>query len=282
MEESKTSDFQEEKDLKPENLSGEEMPTQLKGAEKGDFFADFDFEKLKIDINEMFKGGVHFGHQKTRKNPKMNPYIFTTKNGINIIDLQKTVEKLEEAREFIEKIVSEGQQILFVGTKKQVKQLILSVARRSKMPYVVERWLGGTFTNFEIISKRTKFLRENQEKFKRGDFSQYTKFERMKISEELKKLEEKMGGIKNMTKFPGAVFLTGVIEDKLALQEAKKKKIPVIALVDTNVNPEEVDYPIPANEDALSSLRLMLAYICQAVLRGKEKIRIPEKEKVKI
>jgi small subunit ribosomal protein S2 len=224
----------------------------------------------------MFKSGVHFGHQKARKNPKMDEYVFTTKNGINIIDLQKTVEKLEEAKNFIEKIVSEGQQILFVGTKKQAKNIILSLAKRVEMPYVVDRWLGGTFTNFEVIAKRTKFLRDGQEKLKRGEFSQYTKFEQMKIEEELEGLESKMGGIKNMTKLPGAIFLTGVIEDNLALKEAKIKRIPIIALVDTNVDPSDVDYEIPANEDAVSALQLMLAYVGQAVLKGKAKIKKPE------
>lgn len=250
-------------------------------AKKNDFFADFDFDKLEIDIREMFKSGVHFGHQKARKNPKMDEYVFITKNGINIIDLQKTVEKLEEARAFIEKIVSEGQQILLVGTKKQAKNIVLSLAKRVGMPYVVERWLGGTFTNFAVIAKRTKFLRDGQEKLKRGEYSQYTKFEQMKIEEELESLENKMGGIKNMPKLPGAVFLTGAIEDNLALKEAKIKKVPIIALVDTNVDPGDVDYKIPANEDAVSSLQLMLAYIGQAILKGKEKIKKPEAPVVK-
>ncbi|MBU2028571.1 30S ribosomal protein S2 [Patescibacteria group bacterium] len=261
---------------KEDSLSVDKEMIKGKIAKKNDFFADFDFDKLEIDIREMFKSGMHFGHQKARKNPKMDEYVFLTKNGINIIDLQKTVAKLEEARAFMEKIVSEGQLILFVGTKKQAKNLVLSLAKRCQMPYVVDRWLGGTFTNFEVISKRTKFLRDGQEKMKRGEYSQYTKFEQMKIEEELESLESKMGGIKNMTKLPGAIFLTGVIEDNLALKEAKIKKIPIVALVDTNVDPEDVDYKIPANEDAVSSLQLMLAYVGQAILRGKEKIKKPE------
>jgi small subunit ribosomal protein S2 len=261
---------------KEESLPTDKDLVKEKMAKKNDFFADFDFDKLGIDMKEMFKSGVHFGHQKARKNPKMNEYVFMTKNGINIIDLQRTVEKLEEAKNFIEKIVSEGQQILFVGTKKQAKNIVLSLAKRVEMPYVIERWLGGTFTNFEVIAKRTKFLRDGQEKLKRGEFSQYTKFEQMRIVEELEGLEGKMGGIKNMTKLPGAVFLTGVIEDNLALKEAKIKKIPIIALVDTNVDPGDVDYKIPANEDAVSSLQLMLAYVGQSVLKGREKIKQPE------
>jgi small subunit ribosomal protein S2 len=239
-----------------------------------DYFADFDFSALKPDMNAMLKAGVHFGHQKSRKNPKMNEYIFGTRNGVNIIDLQKTEAKLEEAVKFVEKTVSEGQDILFVGTKKQVKKLIESAARRCGSPYVIDRWLGGTFTNFQNISGRTRFLRDGEEKTKRGEYEKYTKFEQMKIAEELERLERRMGGIKNMMKLPGAIFVTGVIEDELAIKEAIKRNIPVIALADTNVDPRNVDYPIPANEDAVSSLRLMIAYITKAVLDGKEKAQV--------
>lgn len=236
-----------------------------------DYFADFDFAKLAVDMNAMLKAGVHFGHQKSRKNPKMDEYIFGTRNSVNIIDLQKTVAKLEEAVKFIEKTVSEGQEILFVGTKKQVKRLVESGAKRCGSPYVIDRWLGGTFTNFSAISGRTRFLRDGEEKMKRGEYDKYTKFEQMKIAEELERLERRMGGIKNMTKLPAAIFVTGVIEDDLAIKEAIKRNIPIVAFVDTNVDPSTIDYPIPANEDAVSALRLMLAYVVKAVLSGKEK-----------
>lgn len=248
-----------------------EAPTLKKASAGEDFFADFDFGSLKTDMQAMLKAGVHFGHQKSRKNPKMDEYVFGTKNGINIIDLQKTVEKLEAARQFIEKTVAEGGEILFVGTKKQAKKLVESAAKRCGMPFVVERWLGGTFTNYRNISGRTKYLRDGQEKTKKGEYAKYTKFEQMKIAEELAKLESKMGGIKHMAKLPAAIFSTGVLEDNLAIKEARKKNVPIIALVDTNVDPSIIDYPIPANEDAVSSLRLMLAYVTQAVLDGKEK-----------
>lgn len=238
-----------------------------------DYFADFDFAGLKMDMNSMLKAGVHFGHQKSRKNPKMDEYIFGTRNGVNILDLQKTVIYLEEASKFIEKIVSEGQDILFVGTKKQVKRLIESAARKCNSPFVIDRWLGGTFTNFQNISGRTRFLRDGEEKTKRGEYEKYTKFEQMKIAEELERLERRMGGIKNMTRLPGAIFVTGVIEDDLAIKEAIKKNIPIIALVDTNVNPGSIDYPIPSNEDAVSALRLMIGYVTKAVLAGKEKAK---------
>lgn len=239
-----------------------------------DYFADFDFANLTMDMTAMLKAGVHFGHQKARKNPKMNEYIFGVKNGVNIIDLQKTVVKLEEASKFVEKIITEGQEILFVGTKKQTKKLIESAAKRCGAHFVVDRWLGGTFTNFSVISSRTRFLRDGESKMKNGEYEKYTKFEKMKIAEELDGLERKIGGIKNMTKLPAAIFVTGVIEDDLAIKEAVKRNIPVIALVDTNVDPKNVDYPIPANEDAVSSLRLMIAYITKAVLTGKEKAKI--------
>jgi len=246
-----------------------EAAIQNQASKSEDYYADFDFESLEPDMKAMLKAGVHFGHQKARRSPKMNEYIFGTKNGINIIDLEKTVEKLEEASEFIKKIVSEGQQILFVGTKKQAKRLVESAARRCGMPFVVERWLGGTFTNFRIISERARYLRDGQENMKKGEYAKYTKFEQMKIGEELDKLEGKMGGIKQMTKFPGAIFVTGIVEDNLAVQEARIKKIPIIALADTNVDPTNIDYPIPANEDAVSSLRLMIALITKAVIDAK-------------
>lgn len=236
-----------------------------------DYFSVFDFSKTEISINEMFKSGVHFGHHKSRKNPKMDEYVFGVKNGISIIDLEKTAQMLKEALAFIDKTVSEGQAILFVGTKKQAKRLVESAARRCGMPFVIERWLGGTFTNFEVISKRARYLRESQEKMEKGEYGKYTKFEQMKIAEELERLEGKMGGIKHMDKLPGAIFVTGVIEDNLAIKEAKIKNIPIIALADTNVNPVDVDFPIPANEDAVSSLKLMLSYAVKTVLEAKEK-----------
>jgi len=238
----------------------------------GNMFASFDFGSLKVDIQDMFKAGVYFGHQKSRRNPKMDAYIFGVKNGINIIDLEKTAIKVKEAQAFIKKLVAQGEEIILIGTKKQVKKIIIDAAEIAGVPHVAERWLGGTLTNFPVIAKRTKFLRDGQEKMEKGEYSQYTKFEQMKIREELEKLEEKMGGIKTIQKLPGAIFVTGVNEDNLAIKEAQKKNIPIIALTDTNVNPEGIDYIIPANEDAVSSLKLMLAYIIQAILEGKKQI----------
>jgi small subunit ribosomal protein S2 len=236
-----------------------------------DHFADFDFSKLEVSIEEMFKNGVHFGHHKSRKNPKMDEFIFGTRNSINILDLQKTSQKLKTALDFITQAVSEGKEILFIGTKKQAKRLVESAAKRCEVPYVSERWLGGTFTNFSVISKRTRYLREGQEKMKKGGYAHYTKFEQMKIAEELSRLEKKMGGIKNMMRVPDAIFALSVIDDNLAIKEAWVKKIPVVALIDTNTDPCGIDYPIPANEDAVSAIALMLAYVSKAVMDGKEK-----------
>jgi small subunit ribosomal protein S2 len=252
----------EEKELQK---AAEPQAVQTNNASE-DYFADFDFSKLELSLEAMLKAGVHFGHQKSRRDPRMDQYIFTTKKGINVIDLQKTLEKLEEALAFLKEVKSTGKQILFVGTKKQLKDLIRSAAMRSKMPYVASRWLGGTFTNFKIIKGRARYLKENQSKMEKGEFNLYTKLEQMKKGEELEKLEGKVGGIKDMAELPGAVFVTDVKEDGLAVKEARKAGIPVVALVDTNNDPTQVDYPIPANDDAVSSVRLMLSYICKAVV----------------
>lgn len=257
---------------------GSEGETASSGSEKErkkaageDHFAGFDFSKLELSIEEMFKNGVHFGHHKSRKNPKMDDFIFGTRNSINILDLERTYQKLRTALDFITQAVSEGKEILYVGTKKQAKRLVESAAKRCDVPYVSERWLGGTFTNFTVISKRTKYLREGQEKMKKGGYAHYTKFEQMKIAEELSKLESKMGGIKNMTRVPDMIFAMSVIDDNLAIREAQARKIPIIALIDTNADPDGIDYPVPANEDAVSSIALMLAYVSKAVMDGKEK-----------
>ena len=181
--------MQDEKKSAETQKEAPEAAAQKKASVSEDLFAGFDFENLEIDLKAMFKAGVHFGHQKSKKNPKMADYIFGVRNGINIIDLEKTVEKLEEAQKFLDKIVSEGNDVLFVGTKKQAKKLVENAAKKCEMPYVIERWLGGTFTNYRVISSRTRYLKDMQEKVKKGDLSRYTKFEQMKIAEELEKME---------------------------------------------------------------------------------------------
>ncbi len=233
-----------------------------------DYFADFDFSNLKGNLEDLFKSGVHFGHHKSRKNPKMDEYIFTTRKGICIIDLEKTSEKLEEALNFLREVRKSGKPILFVGTKKQVKDIIKSAARRVAMPYVNSRWLGGTFTNFKVIRARAKYLKDTQAAIKRGDYDKYTKYERSKLMEEINKLEEKMGGIKDMTELPGAIVVVDTRENALAVKEANKVGIPIVGIVDSNSDPSLVDYPIPGNDDAVSSVRMILAHVCKALLEN--------------
>ncbi|MFZ2226385.1 MAG: 30S ribosomal protein S2 [Candidatus Moraniibacteriota bacterium] len=273
MEEKNEKTSQEEKKAVAENVV--------------DCFSDVDFSKVEINMEEMFRSGVHFGHHKSRKNPKMDEFIFGVKNGINIIDLQKTESKLKEALQFMESVIMQGKLILFVGTKKQAKKVVEMAARRCEMPFVTERWLGGTFTNFSAIAGRTRYLREGQDKLAKGEYEKYTKFEQMKFAEELNRLETKMGGIKNMFSLPGAVFVASVVEDNLAIKEARVKGVPVIALADSNVDPRDVDYIIPANEDAVSALKILMTYAIKTILAAKEKKRtmpaapIEEKKEVK-
>jgi small subunit ribosomal protein S2 len=230
-----------------------------------DYFADFDFSGLMLTPEELLKSGVHFGHQKSRKNPKMEKYIFTTRKGINIIDLKKTQEKLAEAMSFVNKVANSGKQILFIGTKSQARDVIISIANRLKMPFVVNRWLGGTFTNFRIINGRVRYLEDSEGKLERGEFKKYTKLEQSKKKEELKKLNEKLGGLRSMKEMPGAIFVVDLKDDLLSVKEAHKLNIPVIGIADTNMNPDLVDYVIPGNDDAVSSIRTILAYLGKAV-----------------
>lgn len=231
---------------------------------KGDvdsYFEGFNFSQVDITLESLLKNGVHFGHMKSRRHPKMDAYIYTTRNNINIIDLQKTLEKLQEAMKFLKSVQKEGKKILFVGTKKQAVRLVESLAQELNMPYVVERWIGGTFTNFKVIRGRAKYLKDSEEQMARGEFKKYTKLEQLKKTEELEKLEKRMGGIKEMTELPGAVFVVDVKESSIVVEEAQKVGIPVVGVVDTNTNPSSVDYPIPANDDAVSSLKFLLSCI---------------------
>lgn len=230
------------------------------------YFADFNFEELKVNVNQMLKSGVHFGHRKSKKHPNMEKYIWTTRNGVSIIDLQLTADKLEEAMEFLRSIAASGKKILFVGTKKQAKKILKSAAERCKMPYVQERWLGGTFTNFSVIAKRAKYLRDSLAAMEKGEFNKYTKFEQLKKKEELANLELRMGGLKNMEEFPGAVLVLDAKENFSVIKESKKVGVPVVALADTNVDTKGIDYPVPANDDAVSSIKLMLAYFVKAII----------------
>lgn len=235
------------------------------GIVRKNIFESYDLKSLELTMPALLKAGVHFGHQKSRRNPKMNEYIFTTRNNINIIDLAKTVERMKEALDFVIATKKSGKQILFVGKKKQARDLVIDIAKYTGNPYVVERWLGGTFTNFINIRRRVRHMLRLQEMIVKGDMKKYTKFEQMKKIEEAEKMDRRMGGIADMRDLPGAVFVTDVEADKIAIREAIAMNIPVIALVDTNVNPDGITYPIPANDDAVSSLTMILAHVCKAL-----------------
>jgi small subunit ribosomal protein S2 len=223
-----------------------------------------------INIEEMVQLGVNFGHKVSRLHPKMKPYITGVKNNIHIIDLEKTVKELEKALKFIDKVVSEGKTILFVGTKIQIRSYVKAIADECSFPYVTERWLGGTFTNFETISKRVGYFKDLEAKRASGEFEKYTKKERMKIDKEIKILKTKFEGVRNMTKLPDVVIVFGVDKDIACIREAKIKGIKIIALCDTNINPDIADYPIPANDDALSSVQYILEKIKETILNSKQ------------
>ena len=227
--------------------------------------------KINIDSDEMMKAGVHLGHRVSRLHPKMKDYIFGVRNTIHIIDLEKTVVEFEKALNFIKELVEKKGTILLVGTKTPLKRIVKETAIECDIPYVNERWLGGTFTNFKVILKRIEYFRELERKQKEGELEKYTKKERVDFDKELKKLELKFGGIKNLNKIPEAVFVCDVRKDILAVKEARVKGVKIIAIVDTNVDPTLVDYPIPANDDAITSVRYILGKVKQVILDSKSK-----------
>ena len=230
-------------------------------------------EDFKIDTEEMARLGVHFGHRTSRINPKMQPYLFGIRNTVHIIDLEKTREKLIEALEFIQKLVSEDKILLLVGTKIQVKDLVKKTAEECKLPYVNERWLGGTFTNFGTILKRIEHFKDLEKKKATGELEKYTKKERAKFDQELQDLEKKFGGIKDLTRLPDAVFVCDMIKDKLAVKEARMKGIKVIGICDTNTDPTLADLPIPANDDAISSVKYILEKVKETIINQRSKIK---------
>jgi small subunit ribosomal protein S2 len=216
-------------------------------------------------LEELLKKGVHFGHQTSKRYPKTNYYIHTQRNGVHIIDLQKTQKALEEAIAFVEKTVKSGGVILFIGSKKQAKAITKEAAEGCGMPYIIGRWLGGTFTNFENIVKLTKKLEQLEREEEDGTWEMYTKKEQVKFKKELNKLQENVGGIKSMKTLPKAVFVVDLKKEATAVSEANKMNIPVIAMADTNVNPELAAYPIPANDDAIKSIEVITDLIADAV-----------------
>jgi small subunit ribosomal protein S2 len=201
----------------------------------------------------------------------MFPFIFGTRNTIHIIDLEKTKQKLEEALKFIQELSSQNKIILFVGTKPQIKDLVKEIATELGYPYVNERWLGGTFTNFEVIKKRAEYLKDLEKKKAEGFFEKYTKKERTEIESKIQKLEKKFGGIKNLERLPDAIFICDMVKDKLAVKEARRKGVKIIAISDTNADPTLADYPIPANDDAISSVKYILEKVKEVILKARQK-----------
>jgi len=223
-----------------------------------------------VAMKQLLEAGVHFGHQTRRWDPKMAEYIFQARNGIHIIDLQKTSKKLDEAYAFLKEQVEEGKTVLFVGTKKQAQECVKEAALKCGMYYVDQRWLGGMLTNFDTIQKRIQRLKDLEAMEQDGTFEVLPKKEVILLKKEMEKLERNLGGIKEMDKLPGVIFLVDPKKERIAILEAKKLNIPVIGLVDTNCNPEELDYPIPGNDDAIRAVKLIADVMANAVIEGKQ------------
>lgn len=223
-----------------------------------------------VSMKQLLEAGVHFGHQTRRWNPKMAQYIFTERNGIYIIDLQKTVKKLEEAYLFVRDVAADGSDVLFVGTKKQAQDSVKEEAIRCGMPYVNARWLGGMLTNFNTIKRRIKRLEQLKKMESDGTFDLLPKKEVIKLKLEIEKLEKFMGGIVNMKKQPAAMFIVDPRKERIAVQEAHKLGIPIVAIVDTNCDPDEIDYVIPGNDDAIRAVRLIAGAMADAVIEGRQ------------
>ncbi len=223
----------------------------------------------RVTMKELLEAGVHFGHQKERWNPKMKKFIFTERNGIHIIDLQQTIKYFEEAYDYIADLVANGGTVLFVCTKKQGQDIVEEEAKRCGMFYVNKRWLGGTLTNFQTIRKSVYKLKMLKKMEEEGVLEQLPKKEAVKLRRKKEKLEKYIGGIENMNRLPDALFIVDIVREENAVREARKAGIPIVALVDTNADPDLVDYPIPANDDAIRAIRLLTSRIADAVLEGK-------------
>jgi len=242
----------------------------------------------QVELTQLIEAGAHFGHLTRRWNPKMKPYIFMEKNGIHIIDLKKTQRLIDSSAESLAKMVSdEGKSVLLVGTKKQAKSVVVSEAKRAGMNWVSERWLGGMLTNFGTIRKSIKRLQNIEKQETDGTFDKITKKERLFLTRERDKLKKVLEGVETMTKLPGAVFVVDIKKESIAVREAKRLNIPVYAIVDTNCDPDDIDYMIPANDDAVKTIELILKMMGDAVLEGKAKIEeqkaeeAAEKERLK-
>jgi len=231
-----------------------------------------------VSMKQLLEAGVHFGHQTRRWNPKMKQYIFQERNGIYIIDLQKTVKMMDVAYNFIRELAAQGGKVLFVGTKKQAQDTIKEEATRCGMFYVNQRWLGGTLTNFQTIKTRIDRLKEIEKMEEDGTFEVLPKKEVLVLKREKERLEKFLGGIKEMTEYPDAIFIVDPRKERIAVQEARKLNIPIVAMVDTNCDPDEIDYVIPANDDAIRAVRLITSKIADAVIEGRQGESVQETE----
>jgi small subunit ribosomal protein S2 len=222
-----------------------------------------------VSIKRLLEAGAHFGHQTSRWNPRMKKYIFTKRNGIHIIDLEKTADMLEKACSFVRQVVEEGGTVLFVGTKKQAQASIEEEAKRCGMFYVNQRWLGGVLSNFVTIQSRIDYLVRLEDQRERGEFKRLPKKEAQKKEDQITRLNRLVGGFKEMTQHPSAMFIVDPTKERIALAEAKRVGIPVVAMVDSNCDPEEIDFPVPSNDDAIRAIKLVSGHIADAVLEGK-------------
>lgn len=222
-----------------------------------------------VSIKLLLEAGVHFGHQRRRWNPRMREYVFTQRNGIHIIDLQQTLGKIQEARNFVRDLIADGGDIVFVGTKKQAQEVIEEEGKRCGAYYVNRRWLGGTLTNFSTIQSRIDYLVRLEDRKARGEFEILPKKEVLKLEKQITRLNQLFAGVKEMTKIPSALFVVDLIKERIAVAEARQLGIPIVAMVDTDCDPRDVDYPIPANDDAIKSIRLITSVIADAVIEGR-------------
>jgi small subunit ribosomal protein S2 len=229
-------------------------------------------------MKQLLEAGVHFGHQTRRWNPKMKPFIFMDRNGIHIIDLQQTVTRLNEAYKFVEQVAASGGTILFVGTKKQAQEAVAEEAKRCGMFYVNQRWLGGMLTNFKTIQSRINYLKDLEARRDRGDFERLPKKEVQHLQDDIARLERILGGIKDMRRLPNAIFIVDTRKERTAVLEARRLEIPIVALADTNCDPDEMDYPIPANDDAIRAVRLLCAKIADAAVEGRRQLEALQKD----
>lgn len=223
----------------------------------------------KVDIQEMLDAAVHFGHKTQKWNPKMKKYIYTSKNGVHIFDLEKTKDRLEKALDFIKKTASSGKTILFVSTKPQSAHLVIEAAEETRMPYVIHKWMGGLLTNFSTIKQRIRYLKNLKEQEKAGDFDKYTKKEAAELRKVIEKLEAALGGVRDLDNLPDVVFIVDALRDRIAVNEANKMKIPVVGIVDSNADPDGINYPIPANDDAVKALTYLIQKVKCGILEGK-------------